>query len=78
MNIINNTTTKPQVLGILDTQQNVVYRGEQSRKLYLGVRENESAIAYLVELGSAYLHRIGQCYNDKTFVVVEADVVVKN
>ena len=78
MNIIEASTPKPNVLGILDTKCNVVYRGEQSGKLYLGSRSKDNTTAYLVDLGSAFLHWKGQCDSDQTFVAVEADVVIKN
>ena len=78
MNIINNTLAKAPALTLLDTQQNVLYRGEQSKRVYLGVRVVNSKSVYLVELGDGLLCWNGNCMNDSTFIAIEADVVIKN
>ena len=78
MNIIDASTPKPKVLGILDTEQNVVYRGEQSGKFYIGLRVNKTSSKYLAELNSGLLCWNGTCNSDTTFVAVEADLVIKN
>ena len=78
MNIIDNTLAKFQPLGLLDTKQNVLYRGEQSKRIYLGVRVYNSDSVYLAELGEGVLCWNGNCPNDTTFVAVEADLVIKN
>lgn len=76
MNIIDKAPLKDPTLRLLDTKQNVLYRGEQSKRIYLGVRVYNSDSVYLAELGEGVLY--GNCPDDTTFIVVEADVVIKN
>ena len=78
MNIIDKAPLKDPTLRLLDTKQNVLYRGEQSKRIYLGVRVYNSDSAYLAELGEGVLCWNGNCPNDTTFVAVEADLVIKN
>ena len=78
MNIIEDTLAKVQPLGILGTKQNVLYRGRQSGRIYLGVRVHNSPSLYLAELGEGLLCWYGNCVNDTTFIAVEADLVIKN
>lgn len=78
MNIINKAPLKDPPLGLLDTKQNVLYRGEQSKRIYLGVRVYNSDSVYLAELGEGLLCWKGNCVNDSTFIAIEADLVIKN
>ena len=78
MNIIDNTLAKVQPLGILDTKQNILYRGQQSGRIYLGVRVDSSHSNYLAELGEGLLCWNGNCVNDSAFIAIEADLVIKN
>lgn len=78
MNIINNAQLKDPPLGLLDTKQNVLYRGEQSKRIYLSVREYNNNSVYLAELGEGFLYWNDNCPNDTTFIAVDADLVIKN
>lgn len=78
MIIIDKLPTPHQALELQQTQHNTVYRGEQSKDIYLGVRYGVDRTVYLVNLVSGQLYWDGVKCSDTSFVAVEAAVAIKN
>jgi hypothetical protein len=78
MNIIDKLPTPHQALKLQQTQHNTVYRGKQSKDIYLGVRYGVDPTVYLVNLVSGQLYWDGVICSDASFVAIEADVVIKD